>query len=158
MTSSTLFDAMGDLGKKIEAEEPISPKKLSQEDVELLYAMAFGLYEGGDYTGAKPLFRQLVVSKPLTQKHWVGLASTLQMEKNYEEALTAWSMAALMERNDPSPHFHAAECLFSMGQTDEARKALNEVKKRTEEKELLGKVSTLEEAWEIPSSLKMSAE
>jgi type III secretion system low calcium response chaperone LcrH/SycD len=150
MSTDALFDAIKKIGGKIDADEPISPKSLSKEDVDLLYTMAYGLYQGGDYVQSRQLFRQLVVCKPLEQKHWVGLGSTLQMEKSYEEALTAWSMAALLEKDDPTPHYHAAECLFSLEQSSEALKALREVKKRSAdaEPELMKKVEALEKIWD----------
>lgn len=89
-----------------------------------LFKEAYALYNASDYKEAEPLFRSLIQEHPLDKKTWFGLASTLMMQKKYEEALMPWAMTALLEDNDPLPHFHAAECLFSLGQQEEAKKAL----------------------------------
>ncbi len=89
------------------------------------YATAFGLYEKGDYRGAAQLFTQLVLTDPFSMDYWQGLASSKQMAKEYEAALHAWSLVALLRENDPLPHFHAAECFLSLDEKDDALKALD---------------------------------
>jgi len=97
----------------------------SVEDWQTIYAAAFGHYETGSFEEASQLFTQLILADPYTEKHWRGLAASLQMEKKYEESLHAWAICALLAENDPLVHFHAAECLLSMKNKKEALKALD---------------------------------
>lgn len=94
------------------------------ENEEIVYAAAFGLYEKGDYARASDLFTHLVLRSPFDAKFWLGLASARQMDKKYQESLHAWAIVAFLKMEDPMPHFHAAECLLSLQQNEEALKAL----------------------------------
>lgn len=106
----------------------ISEKEISTIPLEherQFYAVAFGLYEKGDYRGAAQLFTQLVLTDPFSEHYWQGLASSKQMARDYQAALHAWSLVSLLKENDPLPHFHAAECFLSLDEKEEALKALN---------------------------------
>lgn len=105
------------------SEKEISRVPLEQESQ--FYAIAFGLYEKGDYRGAVHLFTQLVLTDPFSTCYWEGLASSKQMAREYLAAVHAWSLVALLKDKDPMPHFHAAECFLSMGDKEEALKALD---------------------------------
>ena len=115
------------------------------EDSEIVYAAAYGLYEKGDYTRSAGLFTHLVLRNPFEKSSWMGLASAHQMEKKYREALAAWSMIALLNAEDPLPHFHAAECLLSLQDVEEALKALNCAEKnlKNSDSELKDKIEVL---------------
>lgn len=97
---------------------------LSLAEQDIIYGSGFGLYEKGNYLEASELFTQLLLENPYDIRYWRGLAAARQMEKNYEMALNAWALVAILEDKDPLPHYHAAECLLSMGDKDEAQKAL----------------------------------
>jgi len=98
---------------------------IAQEDCPMLYATAYSCYEAGNYEKAVELFTALTQSAPFEQMHWRGLASTRQMLSDYEAALHAWSIVALLNEQDPFVHFHAAECLLSLGDGPEAAKGLD---------------------------------
>jgi type III secretion system low calcium response chaperone LcrH/SycD len=101
----------------------VSPIPMDQE--RQFYAMAFGLYEKGDYRSAAQLFTQLVLTDPYSEHYWQGLASSKQMAREYLAAVHAWSLCALLKENDPLPHFHAAECFLSLDEKEDALKALD---------------------------------
>ncbi len=105
------------------SEKEVSAVPLEQE--RQFYAIAFGLYEKGDYRGAAQLFTQLVLTDPFSEHYWQGLASSRQMAREYLAAVHAWSLVALLKEKDPLPHFHAAECLLSLDDKEEALKALD---------------------------------
>ncbi len=66
------------------------------------------------------------------------------------DALHAWAMAALLKKEDPYPHFHAAECCFSLGHYEDAVKALREASSKLENNHPLGeKIALLKEQWRI---------
>ena len=113
--------------KKIEPlKEPIEKMEIfDDEQIETLYAAGFGLYEVGDYAGACLLFTRLILQDPLQPRFWQALASTKQMNCEYEASLRAWSMLGYLEPENGDVHFHAAECLISLGQKEDALKALN---------------------------------
>lgn len=89
-----------------------------------LYAQAYALYQKEEYRKASFLFTRLVLINPFLSAHWRGLASSKQMAKDYEGALQAWALFCLLEPKAPDGHMHAAECLASSGNQEEAKKAL----------------------------------
>lgn len=98
--------------------------RLTAQERRILMDGAFASYEAGKYGEASSLFTLLVLDQPLEENFWRGLASSRQMEEKYREALPAWSMVALLCAEDPFPHFHAAECMISLGDRGEAMKGL----------------------------------
>jgi hypothetical protein len=46
------------------------------------------------------------------------------MTADYEQAISYYSMASVMDMKDPIPTFHTAECLAALGRVPEAREAL----------------------------------
>jgi len=92
--------------------------------MESVYADAVAQYEAGAYDKATDLFCHLSEEFPLRVEVWKGLAACYQMRTCYREALLAWGMAAVLDRNDPVAHFHAAECLLAKGEVLEAKKAI----------------------------------
>lgn len=100
-------------------------RKLDPQQKEAVYAMAYGLYQTGDYEKSEQFFIHLVLNDPFDKRFWKGVASARQMQKKYQEALHSWSILCFFDEKDPLPHFHASECLFSLQQPEEALKALN---------------------------------
>lgn len=109
------------------------------EEREIIYGAAFAKYQVGDYGHAVSFFTQLVLHDPGNIRFWKGLASSLQMKKDFKEALRAWATFALLSGHDPAGHFHAAECLLSIGEKDEAKKALEIARHFCSEKDSLSK-------------------
>ena len=118
-------------------------------DAEQFYAHGYALYQSGRAKDAVDVFRVLSARQPFELRFWFGLGASLQEDRSYSEALCAWAMAALLEPADPYPHFHAAECAYSLHQKDEALKALAEAKARIKDSShpLKGPVELLEERW-----------
>ena len=130
-----------------EAKEATSHlKTYSQAELENLYASAYHLYSQGSYAKATELFIQLTLSNPYEIIYWKGLAGSYQMQSMWEEALHAWALCSLLNEEDPESHFHAAECLFSNNEKQEALKALCIAKRLCKEGDpLLAKINLLEE-------------
>jgi type III secretion system low calcium response chaperone LcrH/SycD len=126
---------------------PTSSIQLTSEEQQMLYSSAHSFYQKGDYSGASDLFTRLALCDPFAQLYWRGLASSKQMEEKYEEALSAWSLVCLLCEQDPLPHFHAAECLLTRGEREEAVKALNCARSRASEIALLSKIDLLLEVY-----------
>ena len=123
---------------------------MSVQEAENFYELGFSLYQSGSFEKAAEVFRVLSAQKPLVSKHWFGLASSLQESKNYEKALSAWAMAAILDEENPYPHFHAAECAFSLNQPKDARAALNAAALRVKENLVLqDRIDLLKQQWSI---------
>lgn len=141
----SLHEVLAEIGANI--KDGLLPGNMTQEDIDLFYELAFNLYQAGDYKQAEELFRRTILAKPLEKRHWQGLASCLQMQNRYEEALVPWSMCCLVDPENPLPHFHAAECLLSLEDIEEAFKALKACENRDTEKVFQGKITTLRQRW-----------
>lgn len=140
--------ALKEVATLMERDESLN-KDYSNDDLRVLYTLAYTLYQAGDYEQAKPLFQQLASCKPFTKKYWFGLGACWQMEKSYTEALKAWAMAALIDGEDPTPHYHAAECYLALDDLNEGYKAVRATKSRLtdEHSDLRDKVENLESSW-----------
>lgn len=134
---------------KTEKQGYLKPETFTDEDIELLYKLGFSLYDAGDFLSSKEMFQRLVISRPLEVRFWKGLAGASQMNKDFEDALTAWSVLSLLEKNSFEASFHAAECYFSLNNAEEGKKALTEAKQLlTENSPFSEKIQALENAWE----------
>jgi type III secretion system low calcium response chaperone LcrH/SycD len=100
-----------------------------------IYTLGYELYEAGRYKDAASIFTRLVLTEPMEESFWRGLASSRQMQRKFEEALHAWSLVALLAERDPMPHFHAAECFFALHDPEEAEKALRLAETRLREED-----------------------
>lgn len=121
---------------------------MSDEEADRFYKLGFSLYQAGSFGEANQVFRTLCVQKPLEYRHWFGFASSLQETKDYEKALYAWSMAAVLDQRAPYPHFHAAECAFSLSRSKEALAALDSALARAEELPILqDQIAILKTTW-----------
>ncbi|NDD58851.1 MAG: hypothetical protein EBZ47_06330 [Chlamydiae bacterium] len=118
-------------------------KEVSAQDLETIYISAFQLYQIGNYSKALDLFMQLTLACPFEAPFWKGLASCYQMQGLWDLALNAWSHSALLDSNDPTAHYHAAECMHAQKNFEEATKALHLAKKLCTEDKLLTKINAL---------------
>jgi secretion system chaperone SscA len=118
-----------------------------------LYGFAYHFYDTGKYSDASALFQMLAAIKKEDRRIWKGLGASLQMEKRYLEAIDAYGMAAILDekREDPEVHYHAAECLFSVGDKVRALKAITSAihlaEDRSEYSSLCKRMSLLQSTW-----------
>lgn len=123
---------------------------LTDAQVEQFYAYAFAQYRSGGLERAAEIFQVLCARRPLEARFWFGFAATLQEEKKYEGALRGWAMAALLNQNDPYPHFHAAECYLSIRHLPDASRALKETERRIDKNHPLeDRIPLLKETWKL---------
>ena len=119
----------------------------SVQEQEDLYAAAYQCYEIGNYSVAAQYFTKLVLCNPLEEKFWRGLASSKQMAQEYLAAVHAWGSSAFLTGDDPLPHFHAAECFFSLNDKKQAFLALHAAEKllQPEDNALKAKIEILKQ-------------
>ena len=126
--------------------------KLSEEEVETFYSYGFAQYGSGNWAEAADTFRVLCTRRPMEPRFWFALGATLQEAGRYQEAVYSWAMAALLKKEDPYPHFHAAECCFSLSMSSDAAKALNESEQRIQTEAahpLKSKIGLLRQQWRL---------
>lgn len=119
----------------------------TNEHLDDLYALAMAHYMRDDYKAALPLFQKLTMVMPLIKAYWFGLSSTLMMLKKYEKAVTAWTITAMLDGDDAMPHFHAAECFYSLKDFEKGLKALAAARLRSDDAAFHQKMDTLESRW-----------
>lgn len=100
------------------------PALVSHETEEAMYSMAYQYYRNGKYEEAKNFFKFLTLSNPFERKYWMGLGAANHMLKIYQNAIECYSIAAVQDPNEPTAHWHAAECFYASGNTTDAFKAL----------------------------------
>lgn len=105
-------------------------------DYEVLYALGHSLYSQARYADAMRTFGFLVMHNHLEKRFMNAFAASLQMSKNYQDAIKYYSMASLMDMRDPLPTYHTAECMISLGYTAEAKEALQFVVRQSKEQNL----------------------
>jgi type III secretion system low calcium response chaperone LcrH/SycD len=95
-------------------------KGLSADNMEAVYAVAYNAYNGGNYPQARKMFEFLCYFDHLEKKYWMALGACRQMQKEYKEAIDAYSFATLLDADDPRPPLHAADCHIALGNRDAA--------------------------------------
>ncbi|MDR3624448.1 MAG: SycD/LcrH family type III secretion system chaperone [Chlamydiales bacterium] len=98
---------------------------ISNASVEKLYTKAYEFYQAGDSLGAINAFGLLIHVDPFSQVFWMGLGSARQLNSEHEKALQAFAIAALLDDQDPAPHYHAAQNYLALNNEEDALKALD---------------------------------
>ncbi|MEG0036930.1 MAG: SycD/LcrH family type III secretion system chaperone [Victivallaceae bacterium] len=98
--------------------------KITTEELERVYKEGYGFYLNENYSQSITIFRWLVFFNPYVSKFWIALGSSLHMSKEYEKALHAYGITAILRTQDPSPHYYAYACYSLLEEREEAEKAL----------------------------------
>lgn len=117
---------------------------ISAYEMEELYQEGYAFYEDDQYTDSYTVFKWLVLLNPYVFKFWLSLGASQQLLGLFEKALHSYGMAALLEGDDPYPHFHAFECYIAMQNLDDALQALERAHLRAKgNEELLSEIEML---------------
>jgi type III secretion system low calcium response chaperone LcrH/SycD len=100
-----------------------SIKGITDEQMEMLYAHAYQLYQTGCYEKASGIFRMLVMHDHWESKYFLGLGATLQMLKLYEKAAEVYSYCFLLDRKNPVAPFQAGKCYMALNDCEKAKSA-----------------------------------
>ena len=99
-------------------------KGVTNEELEAVYALAFGYYRTGKYDEALKLFQFLVLFDHLNAKYWMGLGAAQQVLKDYQNAVVSYGYCSFLKLDNPKPQLHAAECFLAMGDKRNAASSL----------------------------------
>ena len=105
----------------------------SETDYQALGQLASQALQAGRTRDAKHLYAFLCRLDPLTADGFLGLGACCQNESDYTRAVAAYGQAAILDLDDPRPSFHAAQCLFRLGQFGKAAHALSAAKTQAEQ-------------------------
>lgn len=96
----------------------------NETEYEAMYALGHNHYNQKHYLDAAKCFGFLVTNNTTEPRFMKAFACSLQMLKNYRDAIQYHSLASLMNLEDPLPTFHTAECFVALAMPEEAREAL----------------------------------
>lgn len=102
-----------------------SARSFDAAHYEALYALGHNLYSASRYEDALQVFAFLSRHNHLEPRYLNAYAGSLQMVKSYAEAITFYSLASLMDIDNPLPTYHTAECMLALGWVTEAQQALD---------------------------------
>lgn len=125
--------------------------EFSKDSLQAIYASAYCYYQSGKYQEAKSRFRFLATMDTENRTYWLGLGASLMMLKEYEQALQAYALAAMMDHSDPLVFIHMADCLFALGKVEEGLKciaAADQISGKEEKfKSLKDHINLIQERW-----------
>lgn len=87
---------------------------MDNQMLENIYAQAYRLYNTGKYTEASHLFRILIMMDATEQKYMLGLAACLHMLKEYENALSSYTLCNAIDPKNPIPYYHSSDCYIQL--------------------------------------------
>jgi type III secretion system low calcium response chaperone LcrH/SycD len=125
-------EIFGGLVRKIIGEN-LSPQDAlgySNKQVEELYSQAYHLYKTGKYSDGLTLFRTLAMCNQTEPKYFMGMAACHHLMKEYKEAVNGYTFAALLQPEDPIPHYHIADCSIHLNDSFSAMISLEMAIKR----------------------------
>lgn len=99
--------------------------RFGDDDLELVYGIAYNLYRHGRHDDALRYFAMLTSYRPLELRYLMGLGACQQMLRNYEGAIQAYALAAMVKPEAAESSLHIAECLVGLAQFGEAREMLS---------------------------------
>ena len=102
-----------------------SSSRMSRDDTEAVYAMAYNLVVQGQYDLASGYLSLLTLYSPTNTKYLTGLALTYKLLKQYDSALNVYLFVAALEPEQPQHTLSLAECLMLQGDAHRAQSALS---------------------------------
>lgn len=96
----------------------------TDDEYEALYALGHNHYGQQRYLDAAKCFGFLVANRAVEPRYMAAFASCMQMLGQYQEAIQYYSLASVLDLEDPLPTFHTAECFIALEMPEQAREAL----------------------------------
>lgn len=109
----------------MEGKVPQEILGFSDETMAKFYEMAYRLFEFRRYEEASNAFLFLASLNPHIGDYWIGFGMATQMCHQYELAIDAYELAAIIDLDNPIPYFYLAKCLFAIHDRDSALQALD---------------------------------
>lgn len=97
--------------------------KLTDGQIEAVYAMAYQSFNLRQYQRAETLFQWLMSLDHVDSRYKIGLGAVRQKQGNYEAAIRCYSAALMTDFYNPLPALRSAECHIQLGDQEKARSA-----------------------------------
>lgn len=101
--------------------------RLTGEQLEVVYALAYAHVMQGQYAQALPIFSILATYGPTRRHYLAGLAVCLEMCGRYEDAICMYSLLATLFPDGLEAALQVAECQLKLGQYADAAQELDRV-------------------------------
>lgn len=101
-----------------------SSRRLTSEQLEVVYALAYAHVAQEQYAQALPMFAFLAQYGPTRKHYLVGLGVCLQMLGRADEAINIYSLVLTLHPDALPSALRIAECHLAMRQMDRARRTL----------------------------------
>lgn len=98
----------------LEGTSPKDAMKIDQKALDMLYDLAYQHYDGGNYKNALLLFVFLSGIDPKNVKYRMGIAASLHMNKQFQEAIDAYLICASLDPKNPLPFYHMSDCFVQL--------------------------------------------
>jgi len=108
--------------------------RLPKSYLEKLYASGYLKFQNKDYRPACQLFALLTFLAPDEKKYWKSLGAAHVCLEEYRAAIESYSTLALLDPQNPEPHFFIAFCQKKLGGKKEAIDSLDRANKMRQEK------------------------
>lgn len=96
----------------------------SVDVMEKFYQSACSLFERQEYKKAGDAFVFLTTMNPYVHNYWLGLGMSEQMNGSFQSALMAYAMAILTDVENPTAHYHSANCYKMLEDRENAEQSL----------------------------------
>jgi hypothetical protein len=93
---------------------------LSDETILWMYQVGYNYFETLAFDKALMIFQFLNVLNPLISDYWLATGLTQRRLQQDPAAVYSFSMASLMNPDNPYPHYHSAEIHLNLKHTQEA--------------------------------------
>jgi type III secretion system low calcium response chaperone LcrH/SycD len=90
--------------------------KMPESQLEGIYNIGYQCYNQTNYKKAIGIFRLLFLLNPLETKYIFSLGLSLEKDKQFYPASTAYLLYGFLEENNPVPPFRTAICFLEMGE------------------------------------------
>lgn len=98
--------------------------RASDQTLEQFYERGYQLYKTGQYKAALPHFQMLNMVNPRHPKYLMAAAACNQMMKEYHAAVGFYTLAAILDDQNPYPQYYLAGCLIKLEEPLQALVAL----------------------------------
>lgn len=98
---------------------------LSETAMMKFCSIAQELFKRGQYADSAKAFLFLATVSPQRYDYWIDLGEAREHCHDYEGAIDAYEIAALVDLENPVPFFHLAKCFFSIHDREASMQAIN---------------------------------
>ena len=94
---------------------------MPKENLSIIYRKAFDAFQVEDYSQAEDLFLSLMLWDFKEYAYQVGLAAALEAQDKFQNALGMYTLAMLVNGQNPEILYRSGKCLLAMEQRQEAK-------------------------------------